>query len=236
MGDEENAVKCCQKAVEIDETFHKAYSRLGSIYDRQGKSEQALEQYKLALKHAPDSKEYQSKISALEGELESSARDSNPFANMFGAGAGGGMPDMSQLLGGGGAPNVGALLQDPNFMNMAMQMMQQPGVQEMMQNMMQNMGFDAGPSMSQDGHRAAMDKILKEEEVQNNARLKEIFERVRDGGPQTLLEYVGDPEVSQFMMKYASKNMGADADQLRNMFGGFGGPKRDDDSNNNMYS
>jgi small glutamine-rich tetratricopeptide repeat-containing protein alpha len=251
MGDYDNGIKCCKKSVEIDPTFHKAYARLGAVYDRQGKLDEAVAQYKLALQHSPGNKEYETKVSTLERELNHPQQQGNPFANlgnMFGGGQGGGMPDMSQLLGGlgggqgGGMPDIGSLLGNPQFMNMAMNMMQQPGMQEMMQGMMQNMGMGSGmmggQGPSEEQHQAAMDKILQDPEVQENPRLKEIFTKAREGGPQSMLEYVNDPEVSQFMMKYAQKHV--DMSQLQNMFGNaFGGGSRDDrddDSNSGMYS
>merc|ERR1719487_1250640 len=244
LGDFDNGIKCCKKAIEIDVTFHKAYSRLGAVYDRQGKLEEALAQYKLALQYSPGNKEYESKIATLEREQAGPTMpQGNPLGNlqnMFGGGQGGGMPDMSSLLGGlgggqgGGTPDIGSLLNNPGFMNMAMNMMQQPGMQEMMQGMMSNMGlgngFMGGNGPSDEQHKAAMDKILQDPEVQDNPRLIEIFTKAREGGPQSMLEYVNDPEVTQFMMKYAQKHV--DMSQLQNMFGnsfGGGGSREDRD-------
>jgi len=265
MGDVENAIKCCQKAVEIDVTFHKAYARLGSIYDRKGKLKEALEQYELALKYSPDAKtkkENQAKIDVLNSDLQGTGvgagniRSQQPnMADMFGgggmpdlssllggAGRGGGMPDLGSLLGGagggGGMPDIGSLLSNPNFMNTVTQMMQQPGVQEMMSNMMSNMGFNAGAGMgqSEEDHKAAMEKILNEPEVRQSAKLTRIFTEARDNGVNVMAQYVSDPDVSQFMMAYAQRSMNPqDTERMRDMVGNMGG-KKDDEDDSNMYS
>ncbi|KAL0478789.1 glutamine-rich tetratricopeptide repeat-containing protein [Acrasis kona] len=269
LKDSDNAIKCCNKAIEIDVSFHRAYSRLGSIYDRKGKLQEALEQYELALKYAVDDKtkkEYKAKIDTLKGDLQGGSLDGSNIrnqqlpnmANMFGGGGmpdlssllgggagrgGGGMPDLSSLLGGaggaGGMPDIGSLLSNPNFMNTVTQMMQQPGVQEMMSNMMQNMGFNAGAGMGQNegDHRAAMEKILSEPEVRQSPKLTRIFTEARDNGMSVMAQYVSDPDVSQFMMSYAQRNMNPqDSERMRDLAGSMDGDKKDDNDNNNMYS
>ena len=110
-------------------------------------------------------------------------------------------------------------------MQMAMNMMQQPGMQDMVSNMMRNMGGAGGlfantgmdPSQMEEQQRTVFNQILDDPEVKNNERLTRIFTEIRDNGPQTIANYMSDPEVSAFMQKYASKMLGTN-NPLSNMY------------------
>ncbi|CAN6603403.1 small glutamine-rich tetratricopeptide repeat-containing protein 2 [Trichomonascus vanleenenianus] len=108
--------------------------------------------------------------SASASDNASGARGMPDFSSMFGgaggSGGAGGLPDLSSLLGGGGMPDLGSIMQNPQFASMAQNLMSNPNIQNMMsspgvQNMMRNMQSGQMPSFSD---------IMNNPELQNIAR------------------------------------------------------------------
>lgn len=233
LRDYDNAEKCCKKAIEIDPKYGKARSRLALIYQRTGRLNEAIEQLEDALEHDPNNaEEYTAKLNELIGSSGGGAPStqhapSNPFAAMMGGmggmGGGGGNPlaGLANMMGGmgggagGGMPDFGSLLSNPEFMRTAMDLMQRPEMQSMVQNMMGGfMGGGAGGGEEEGGENplgldeAALEKVLADPEVQNNPRLKQIFEECREKGLNHSLQYLSDPEVVGFMTRFVQRKMG----------------------------
>ncbi|KAL9653002.1 hypothetical protein ABK040_015517 [Willaertia magna] len=256
LGQHEKAVKCCEQSIKLNENYVKSWQRLAQAQTKLSRKEDAIKSYQKLIELNPESKqEYEAKIE----QLSQPETATNPFAGLGGLGGGGFNPFAGLGGGAGGLGGLGEMLNNPQFMQMAMNMMQQPGMQEMVSNMMQNMGGNpfagmAGmgggnneeetstnqPSMSEQ-QREVMGKILEEPEVKNNEKLTRVFTECRDNGPQALIQYMGDPEVTSFMMKYSSKLFeGAGVQNpFANLMGGNQSNNKDDDNNNsgggNMY-
>lgn len=176
----EKAVEDAEKAITLDPSFSKAYSRLGLARYALGDAKGAMDAYKKGLDVEGDGKSdamkrgYETAKRRVEEELESSipqndvastsnSENSNEqSARGAGAGAGaGGMPDFSSMFGGGagGMPNFSELMNNPQIMQAAQQMMQNPGaLQGLMNNpsirqMAQSMGLggNAGGEQGEQG-------------------------------------------------------------------------------------
>jgi len=229
MNDFESAEQCCKKAIEIDPKYGKARSRLALIYQRKGKNKDAIAQLEEALKHDPNNEEYKNKLTELRNlssPASSPAAASNPFAAMMGGGGGnplaammgggGGNPfgGLASMMGGGGGgmPDFGAMLSNPEFMRTAMDLMQRPEMQSMVQNMMGGFmpgGNDQGAGENPLGlDDAALEKVLEDPEVQNNPKLKQIFEECREKGLNHSLQYLSDPDVVNFMTGFVQRRLG----------------------------
>jgi len=247
MGQYDKAIKCCEQSIKLNETYVKAYQRLAQCQAKIGKKKEAADTYKKLIELNPEAaSEYQSKIEQLTPST--SASPANPFAGLGGMGGMGGGNPFAGLGGMGGMGGLGEMLNNPQFMQMAMNMMQQPGMQDMVSNMMRNMGGPGGlasmfggeggmPNMEEQ-QKVVMEQILQDPEVQQSEKLTRMFTECRDNA-QALMQYMSDPEVSSFMSKYASKLLGGN-NPFASMFGGAGQqPKKDDDdsnNDNNMYA
>lgn len=171
------AVEDAKQAIAIDPTFLKAYSRLGLAQYALGDAKAAMEAYKKGLEQEGDSpsaamtKGFETAKRRVEEALESSipssevdtpTRDAPSGAGATGAGSGGagagGLPDLGNLFGGGGMPSFAEMMNNPQIMQAAQQMMQNPAaLQGLMnnpaiRNMAQNFGLGgeggSGPDLS----------------------------------------------------------------------------------------
>ena len=162
----DKAVADAEKAIAMDATFSKAYSRLGLAKYALGDAKGAMESYKKGLDVEGDNKSeamkkgYETAKRRVEEELEKSMGGNDSVASReaelssasgAGAGAGaGGMPDFSSMFGGqgGGMPSLSDMLSNPQMMQAAQEMMSNPqALQGLMsnpavRNMAQNMGID----------------------------------------------------------------------------------------------
>lgn len=125
LEDHTNAIKACEKAIKLDPNYTKGYSRLGNTYYNLGNLEKALELYTIASQKDPNNQTYKTNIEKLKQKIEEKKK-SSPF------GFGQSMPDLSQMdLG-----KLSDMFNNPEFMNIATNMMQQPQFQQMMGNLM----------------------------------------------------------------------------------------------------
>ncbi|CAI5443324.1 unnamed protein product [Caenorhabditis angaria] len=153
------AIQDCRTALALDSNYSKAWGRMGLAFSCQNRYEQAAEAYKKALELDPNQESYKNNLKIAEDKVKEleTARGAggpggpgagfNPLAGLFGGAPGAGGPP-------GGMPNLGQLFADPNMMNMAQQMMSDPGISEMMNGLMSGGGgiadlMQAGQRMAQ---------------------------------------------------------------------------------------
>lgn len=141
----ENAVRDAERAIELDPSAPKPYSRLGLAQFSLGRYEEAMQAYERGLAVEGSSKldamqrGYDTSKQRYQEQLEKSmsvdlsSTDKSEGSEPKGAG---GMPDFSSMFGGGGGmPNLGELMQNPQIMQAAQQMMSNP---DALQNLMKN--------------------------------------------------------------------------------------------------
>lgn len=188
-----------ENAIELDPTFAKAYSRLGLARYALGDAKAAMNAYKSGIdaegekKSDAMAKGYETAKRRVEEDLEnsiapveSSSRDVDAAAaapgaagmpdlsSMFG---GGGMPDLSSMFGGaggGGMPDLAGMMNNPQIMKAA---------QEMMSNPDALLGLMSNPAVRQMAQSMGMGGA--------------------DGGAPDLSSIMNNPMFSQFMNKDA---------------------------------
>ncbi|GME72882.1 unnamed protein product [Ambrosiozyma monospora] len=185
----ELALQDAIKATEVQPTYAKAWSRMGLAKYAMGDAKGALKAYEQGLKVEGEKptdamkKGYETAKKRVAEELSSalgSESESTPSttrgpassdsSDSTGAGAGaGGMPDLSSLLGGlggaGGAGGLGGLLNNPQIMQAAQQMMQNP---DAMREMMSSLGGLGGAGGA--GGAPDFASMMNNPAIQNMAR------------------------------------------------------------------
>lgn len=164
----DKAVADAKSAIALDPKFSKAYSRLGLAQYALGNAKESMEAYKSglevegatpsdAMKRGYETakkrveEDLESSI-ATSGEKERSAEPSASASGASGAGAGagaGGLPDFSSMFG-GGMPNLAEMMNNPQIMEAAQNLMSNPGALLGLMNnpavrqMAENMGGEGG--------------------------------------------------------------------------------------------
>lgn len=149
MKKHEDALDDCKVAVSLNPQYAKAHLRLATGYYTLKKYEEAIESAKKTLELQPDNEAAKETLSLAQKALKkkkarggnndddededgmdiysgSNKKSASGAPNLGGAG---GMPDLSQLmsqLGGMDMSNLSAMMQDPNIMNAAAQMANDP--------------------------------------------------------------------------------------------------------------
>lgn len=211
------AIMDCEKSISINETYSKAFSRLGTALFYDGNYSRAVDAYTRASELEPDNESYKQDLKQADEKLKSSGQalsaGASGMPNLFG---GGGMPDFSQMA---------SMMNNPQFMNAATQMMQNPEFSGMIANMASKFGmggmanpeelskFMQNPNsreLDENGNlttpfgRINKEKLeqLQREEVEKNPKFASIMEDVRINGFSAFQKYMGDPEVMNLMMKF----------------------------------
>ncbi|KAL7417002.1 hypothetical protein BDY24DRAFT_333138, partial [Mrakia frigida] len=147
-GDHHKAVEDAEKALEVDSSFVKAYSRLGHAHYSLSQFPSAVQAYEKGLLLDPTNTNLRSALANAQSPPPMGGMpDLSALAGMFGGGAGG--------AGGGGMPDIASLMQNPQLMAMAQQMMASGGLDGLMnnptvRNMAERMQSGGGPpSMSE---------------------------------------------------------------------------------------
>ncbi|QBM90291.1 small glutamine-rich tetratricopeptide repeat-containing protein alpha [Metschnikowia aff. pulcherrima] len=158
----DKAVQDAEAAIALDNSFSKAYSRLGLAQYALGNAKEAMEAYKkgMEVEGAQPSEAmkrgYETAKKRVEEELENSISTTEPAteqpaegaARGTGAGAGG-LPDLASMFG-GGMPNISEMMNNPQVMQAAQSLMSNPGAMEglmnnpMLRQMAQGMGGESG--------------------------------------------------------------------------------------------
>lgn len=126
LADYTNSIEDCKNALKIDPSYGKAWGRLGLALLSNNQFEEAFEAYSKAIQLEPNNDGYKQNLKIVEEKLRS-----NNFAP-------GGMPDVSQL------GNMMSMFNNPQFMNMATQLMSDPHMQNVMSNLVSSMFGGAG--------------------------------------------------------------------------------------------
>ncbi|KAI1704561.1 tetratricopeptide repeat domain-containing protein [Ditylenchus destructor] len=130
------AIQDCRTALALDPNYAKAYGRMGVALSCQNRYDQAVEAYKKALEIDPNNESYKQNLGIAQDKFKEAeaAFANNPQANPMG-----GLPF-----------SLGNILNNPQMMQMASQMMTDPNIQNMMSEMMNRFmggagGAQAGP-------------------------------------------------------------------------------------------
>jgi len=123
----EDAVKDAKAALELDPSYSKAYARMGFAYLNMNKLTEAEDAYSNALRLDPGNQSYKDNLDAVKEKIN--AGPTNVTAQIPG------MPGMPGMGGPGGFPNLAGMdfsqiLNNPAFMNMAQQFMNDPNMQQ----------------------------------------------------------------------------------------------------------
>uniref|UniRef100_A0A8D0L4V8 Small glutamine-rich tetratricopeptide repeat-containing protein alpha n=1 Tax=Sphenodon punctatus TaxID=8508 RepID=A0A8D0L4V8_SPHPU len=113
LGNYAGAVRDCEKAISIDPSYSKAYGRMGLALSSLNKHTEAVVYYKKALELDPENETYKSNLKIAEQKMK----------------------EMPSPTGGTGGFDLAGLLNNPGFMSMASNLMNNPQVQQLMSGM-----------------------------------------------------------------------------------------------------
>jgi len=197
------AIEASQKAIKLDPKFAKAYGRLGLALFYSGNNEQAKAALLKAIEIDPENSVAKQNLIKVEDEIskeqkkeKTTNKTSNPFGGLGGLGGMEGM-DMSKM---------GEMMQNPEFMSMAMNMMKQPGIKDMVTNMMKNYG---GDMLNQNIDENVLKELENYDEYKESEKLQRVVGEIREKGMSALMEYIADDEVQSFFMKVAKEKSGS---------------------------
>ncbi|KAE8224631.1 hypothetical protein CF319_g2515 [Tilletia indica] len=158
----DKAIEDASMAKELDPKFARAYSRLGHALFSAGRFQEAVDAYETGLAIDPSNQVMKNGLEASKKQVPSSSSAASPSAasdslareagGLPGAGPGGlgAFPGFGGEAGAGagGMPDLGALLNNPQLMQMAQSMMGNGGLEGLLNNpMLRNMMAD--PNMQQ---------------------------------------------------------------------------------------
>ncbi|KAG5498036.1 hypothetical protein GH5_02833 [Leishmania sp. Ghana 2012 LV757] len=221
LKDYNNAIIDCERAIIINPDYSKSYSRLGTALFYQENYSRAVDAFTKACELDPDNATHKEDLKRAEEKAKATGLTTGSgmggFPGMGGFTGMGGMPDMSQFAN---------MMNNPQFMETAQRMMQNPEFSNLVANMagkfsqggmdpaeLNRLGADMGMrNVDEDGNvvtpfgkvnRAAIEQ-LQEEEVRKNPKLAGIMADVQANGYGAFQKYLGDPDVMSLMMKFQS--------------------------------
>ncbi|KAK9357842.1 hypothetical protein V1504DRAFT_429029 [Lipomyces starkeyi] len=186
-GKHDMAVKDAESALEIDEKYTKAYSRLGLAKFALGDAEGAMKAYGNGIEIEGNGgsdvmrRGYETAKARVEEDLQSAVpedTESNRSAAATDRGAGG-FPDFSSLAGmfggagGAGGMDFASLMNNPQISQMAQQFMSNPG---------------------------AMQGLL------NNPSIRSMADRFRNGDTPSMSEMMSDPSIADLARNFMGGN------------------------------
>ncbi|KAJ1800830.1 Small glutamine-rich tetratricopeptide repeat-containing protein 2 [Coemansia sp. RSA 2399] len=125
--DHEMAVADAKKALEVDASYSKGYSRLGHAYFGMGEFAEAAAAYEKGLELDPENKVMKAALETTKAKLESEDGSSgSPVESGSGA--------RSSSTGAGGGFDMASLMNNPALMSMAQNMMANGGLDQLMNN------------------------------------------------------------------------------------------------------
>ncbi|CAG8537345.1 13314_t:CDS:10 [Ambispora leptoticha] len=157
MGQHDKAIEDATKSTQVDPSYSKAYSRLGHAYYSIGKYQEAVDAYEKGLSLDPNNSILKSALGTAEqkvNEIKSGPRSSTD----------GGLPGLGR---GSGGLDFSTLMNNPQLMNMASQMMQSGAFNDLLNN--PNIAEMAN-NMMRGGAPPNMDEMMNNPEIANLAR------------------------------------------------------------------
>ncbi|XP_056372475.1 small glutamine-rich tetratricopeptide repeat-containing protein alpha isoform X2 [Hyla sarda] len=118
IGNYAGAVQDCEEAISIDPNYSKAYGRMGLALSSLNKHSEAVGFYKRALELDPDNDTYKANLKIAEQKMK----------------------EMPSPMGAPGGFDIAGLLNNPGFMSMASNLMNNPQVQQLMSGMISGTG------------------------------------------------------------------------------------------------
>lgn len=169
----QQAIEDCNRALGIDPSYSKAYGRMGIAFTALNDHESARECYRKALELDPDNQSYQNNLEIAEQKLREAAAEAG-----FSAGPAAGL----------GGMDMGALLSNPQLMNMATNMMSNPQMQNMLSSIMSNQSGGEGglSSLLQAGQQLA-----SQIQQQNPELVQQLRSQMRPPNPSDQDEQPG---------------------------------------------
>jgi len=185
----DRALTDCRKALEIDPDYSKAYSRMGLTYSKMEAYDSAVECYEKALKLDPENTGYKNNL-----EIAQKKSATPPMA-----GFPGGFPGMPNMPGMG---NMAEMMSNPQFMQMAKTVMEDPQMKAMAQQMMGSMMNPPPQGGNSEGGEGATQPPVPS------------MERLMGMGQQFAEQMMqSNPEVIERLRKNMADNMNTDQQQ-----------------------
>lgn len=145
----EKAAEDARKAIELDPNYSKAYSRLGLALYSLGDAEGSMKAYQKGLETegaTPSEgmkRGFETAKKRVQEDLEASVPSASSSTTDLASGGAasesreggapaGGMPNLSNLFGGGGMPDLSSIMNNPQIAQMAQQMMSNPALANIM--------------------------------------------------------------------------------------------------------
>ncbi|XP_067824537.1 small glutamine-rich tetratricopeptide repeat-containing protein alpha-like isoform X1 [Heptranchias perlo] len=171
LGNYTGAVEDCEKAIAFDPSYSKAYGRMGLALASLNKYSEAVDYYKKALELDPDNESYRANLNIAEQKIK----------------------DAPSPTGGSGGFDLAGLLNNPGFMNMASNLMQNTQVQQLMSGMMSGSygpvgGATAGPGTGANdiaGLIQAGQQFAQQMQQQNPELIEQLRSQIRSRTPST---------------------------------------------------
>ncbi|XP_050789892.1 small glutamine-rich tetratricopeptide repeat-containing protein alpha [Gopherus flavomarginatus] len=167
LGNYAGAVRDCERAIGIDPNYSKAYGRMGLALSSLNKHAEAVIYYKKALELDPDNETYKSNLKIAEQKMK----------------------ETPSPTGGTGGFDLAGLLNNPGFMNMASNLMNNPQVQQLMSGMIsggQNPMGAAGASPSPNDLASliqAGQQFAQQMQQQNPELIEQLRSQIRSRTP-----------------------------------------------------
>ncbi|XP_072338302.1 small glutamine-rich tetratricopeptide repeat-containing protein alpha-like isoform X1 [Scyliorhinus torazame] len=162
LGNYTGAVQDCEKAIAFDPSYSKAYGRMGLALASLNKYSEAVDYYKKALELDPENESYKANLVIAEQKIK----------------------DAPSPTGGSGGFDLASLLNNPGFMNMASNLMQNSQVQQLMSGMMSGPygpvgGGGAGPTTGGANDIAGLIQAGQQFAQQMQQQNPELIEQLR---------------------------------------------------------
>jgi small glutamine-rich tetratricopeptide repeat-containing protein alpha len=158
----------------------------------------------------PANSEYRANFEKAKAEADAAERGGSAaqpdLSQLFGGG-GGGMPDLAAMLGGaGGMEGLAGLMNNPQMMSMAQNMMQNPAFMQMAQGMMGGMGVPAASAPASASAPAAASNFNPAQlaALANPETLQQLMQH-----PDVVAIRAADPEAAALLDQLQSQGIGA---------------------------
>ncbi|XP_008835306.1 small glutamine-rich tetratricopeptide repeat-containing protein alpha isoform X1 [Nannospalax galili] len=158
LGNYVGAVQDCERAIGIDPGYSKAYGRMGLALSSLNKHAEAVAYYKKALELDPDNDTYKSNLKIAELKLR----------------------EAPSPTGGVGGLDIAGLLNHPNFITMASNLMNNPQLQQLMSGMISGSHNPMGtPGSSSQSDLASLIQAGQQFAQQMQQQNPEFIEQIR---------------------------------------------------------